>query len=173
MIERWNERYRNGEGVGRSPDRFVVEAASALAPTSALDVACGAGRHALWLAGRGWQVTAADASSAALELVGRFDNNGRIQTLLVDLEAEGVEVPGEFGLVVQALFLWRPLWPAILAAVAPGGHYIGVFPAEGMKRPEYMIEPDELQAVFSGWTVLRSEKAAGLTRFFAQRPLLS
>ena len=65
----WNERYRQGEHVNDAPHPVVTQFASGLSPGRALDVACGAGRHAIWLAARGWRVTAVDSSEAAIELV--------------------------------------------------------------------------------------------------------
>ncbi|VXC05372.1 class I SAM-dependent methyltransferase [Nocardioides sp. AX2bis] len=64
----WDERYAGRELVwSLEPNAFVAQECSDLPPGRALDVACGEGRNALWLAGRGWRVTAADFSAAALE----------------------------------------------------------------------------------------------------------
>ena len=64
----WDERYRQGETADASPHPLVVDLVSKLKPGRALDVACGLGRHALWLAGRGWKVTAVDSSRVAIEV---------------------------------------------------------------------------------------------------------
>ena len=168
---RWDDRYRNGEGVGRPPDRFVVHAASSLAPATALDLACGPGRHSLWLAERGWNVTAVDGSSVALELLRESDEHHRIKTVLADLESPEAKLSGEFNLVVQTFFLWRPLWPQIRNAVLPGGHYIAVLPTEGLKRPEYLVSPGELANVFADWSIITERVIEGRAEFFAQRSL--
>ncbi len=64
----WDERYGAGELVwGVAPNRWVASEAGDLAPGRALDLACGEGRNALWLAGLGWQVTALDFSAVALD----------------------------------------------------------------------------------------------------------
>lgn len=64
----WDERYRAAELVwGAGPNRWVEEELADLPPGRALDLACGEGRNALWLARGGWQVTAVDFSAAALE----------------------------------------------------------------------------------------------------------
>ena len=66
--EQWDERYRAAELVwGLAPNRWVERELADLAPGRALDLACGEGRNALWLAARGWQVTAVDFSPVALE----------------------------------------------------------------------------------------------------------
>jgi SAM-dependent methyltransferase len=64
----WDERYAGRELLWTAePNRFVVQEASTLMPGRALDVACGEGRHAVWLAERGWQVTGVDFSRVGIE----------------------------------------------------------------------------------------------------------
>lgn len=64
----WDSRYRRSDLVrGEPPNEFLVEYATALPRGRALDLACGEGRNALWLATRGWEVTGIDFSSVAVE----------------------------------------------------------------------------------------------------------
>jgi SAM-dependent methyltransferase len=64
----WNSRYADAGLVwGTEPNRFVAAELAGLAPGRALDLACGEGRNAIWLAGRGWDVTAVDFSDVAVE----------------------------------------------------------------------------------------------------------
>jgi SAM-dependent methyltransferase len=64
----WDERYRASELIwGVAPNRWVEQEVADLPPGRALDLACGEGRNALWLAGRGWQVTAVDFSAVAID----------------------------------------------------------------------------------------------------------
>lgn len=64
----WDERYRSAELVwGVKPNRWVEQELATERPGTALDLACGEGRNALWLADLGWQVTAVDFSSVAIE----------------------------------------------------------------------------------------------------------
>lgn len=66
--EQWDERYRSAELVwGTRPNRWVERELADLPPGRAVDLACGEGRNALWLATRGWQVTAVDFSAVALD----------------------------------------------------------------------------------------------------------
>lgn len=66
--ESWDERYRDAESVwSRNPNPQLVAEASNLTPGRALDVGCGEGTDALWLAGQGWRVTAVDFSQVALD----------------------------------------------------------------------------------------------------------
>jgi SAM-dependent methyltransferase len=65
--EAWNRRYAGRELLWTAqPNRFLVKEASELPPGRALDVACGEGRNAVWLAERGWDVTGVDFSDVAL-----------------------------------------------------------------------------------------------------------
>ena len=64
----WDERYAASELVwSGTPNQFVADELSSLAPGEALDLAAGEGRNALWLADRGWQVTAVDFSQVGLD----------------------------------------------------------------------------------------------------------
>ena len=64
----WDQRYAAVDQVwSRGPNEFVERALAGLAAGEALDLACGEGRNALWLAGLGWRVTALDFSAVAVE----------------------------------------------------------------------------------------------------------
>src|SRR5579859_3036709 len=64
----WEERYRSSNALwSGNPNPQLVSEATDLAPGSALDVGCGEGADAIWLADRGWLVTAVDISTVALE----------------------------------------------------------------------------------------------------------
>jgi SAM-dependent methyltransferase len=64
----WDERYRAADTVwGVAPNRWVEQETGPLPPGVALDLACGEGRNAIWLAGRGWRVHAVDFSAVAVE----------------------------------------------------------------------------------------------------------
>lgn len=66
--EYWDERYASMPSVwGAEPNRWVAEQLADLPPGTAIDLACGEGRNAVWLAGRGWKVCAVDFSPVALE----------------------------------------------------------------------------------------------------------
>jgi SAM-dependent methyltransferase len=65
----WEKRYRSRRTWGGRPNPLLVEIAQPLTPGSAVDLGCGPGGDTIWLAQRGWQVTAADISSTAVERV--------------------------------------------------------------------------------------------------------
>ena len=67
----WDRRFTEKGWIG-TPDPLLVELAGPLAPGRALDVGSGPGRNSLWLAGRGWEVTALDGSAVALRQAGEL-----------------------------------------------------------------------------------------------------
>ncbi len=91
-IGKWNDRYQAGEQVFKSPAPLVIEFAGPLAPGSALDLASGPGRNALYLAERGWRVTALDGSPVAIDLLRHRarEQNLSVETKVIDLEAQRV-----------------------------------------------------------------------------------
>jgi 2-polyprenyl-3-methyl-5-hydroxy-6-metoxy-1,4-benzoquinol methylase len=79
-IQGWDERYRSGRAEEREtkPNPLMVQTCSKLAPGKALDLACGAGRNAMWLAERGWSVTAVDGAPTAIEILRRRASEGGV-----------------------------------------------------------------------------------------------
>jgi SAM-dependent methyltransferase len=63
----WDERYADRQQWSSEPNATVAELVAGLPPGDAVDLAAGEGRHALWLAGLGWRVTAVDFSAVGLE----------------------------------------------------------------------------------------------------------
>jgi SAM-dependent methyltransferase len=112
-----------------------------------LDLACGSGRHARWLATQGLRVTGVDRDAAALQPLAAM-----AETVVADLEdGSPWPLPGRrFDAVVVTNYLWRPLWPQILAALAEGGVLIYETFAAGQQgigrpsRPEFLLQPGEL-----------------------------
>lgn len=124
-----------------------------------LDVACGHGRHVRWLAERGWHVTAVDRDAQALAPLSAV-----AETVVADLEAGPWPLPGRrFDAVLVTNYLWRPLFPALRAALADGGLLIYETFARGQEsygrpsRPEFLLAPGELLAAASGLHVLAYE----------------
>jgi SAM-dependent methyltransferase len=124
-----------------------------------LDVASGHGRHVHWLANAGHRVTAIDRDPALLAPL-----CGLASTLVADLEADPWPLPDRrFDAVVVTNYLWRALFPALKAAVAPGGLLIYETFAQAHaalgrpRRPEFLLRPGELI------DVLRDGAEAGST----------
>ena len=118
-----------------------------------LDVACGGGRHALLAARQGHEVLAIDRDAAALQaLSGKAK---RLQVLQADLElgAWPLLPTVRFDAVIVTNYLYRPLWPHLLAAVGEGGVLIYETFAAGNEtvgrpaNPDFLLRPGELLEV--------------------------
>ncbi len=88
----WDDRHKDGDFEGSGPNRTLVAGVAGLRPGRALELACGSGTNAVWLAGQGWQITAVDWSPVGLA-------NGREKA-----EESGVEVDW----LERDLFAWSP-----------------------------------------------------------------
>ena len=148
QIEKWNRRYREGHDDLPIPLPFVVDALSEAAPGTALDIACGTGRHAIWLAERGWRVTAIDGSEVA---IGQLRERApQVEAAVADIEAPGFIVEGSFDVVIDTFFLHRPLFAQIRRVVKPGGLAVMAFHLTGT----FAIEQTELEQFFADWTAV-------------------
>jgi len=177
----WNARYSGTELVwGTEPNRFVAAELADLPPGRALDVACGEGRNAIWLAGRGWQVTGVDFSAAGLDRAMRLAAGAgvadRVSFQLGDV-VTGPLPAGPFDAVVVAyLQLEGPRRRAALrlaaAAVAPAGTLLVVGHdttnltegSGGPQDPQRLFSPEDVTADLAGLPGLVVEKAERVRR---------
>lgn len=160
--ESWDDRYRAADLVwGADPNRFVAHAlAGREAAGRALDLGCGEGRNAIWLAERGWSVVGVDFSRVALERARKLAGAAGVEVewVLADV-AEYEAEPEAFGLVVVSyLQLPQTARRAVLAraaaALAPGGELFMIGHAlrnrtegvGGPQDPAVLWDPDELAA---------------------------
>jgi SAM-dependent methyltransferase len=188
--ERWNRKYREASGTrpigATAPDPFLPLAFSEfvlpLFPNggTALDLAGGTGRHAIWLAKQGWGVTLIDISETGVEQAQQNAGplSSRIRFVVDDLthlEAwqtrcqVGIEVG--FEVVMTFFYLERKIFPQIVRAIRPGGLLIYKTPtsaqakldggSRGPKNPAYLLEPGELLQLANGLRVLHYREQAG------------
>lgn len=105
--ETWDQRYADSELVwSREPNRFVAAELADLTPGTAVDLAAGEGRNAIWLASRGWSATAVDFSRVALEKGARIAGDGPMQgdVTWVCADATTWQPPQPVDVVVMAYF---------------------------------------------------------------------
>src|SRR6185437_450500 len=87
----------------------------------ALDLACGTGRNALWLAGRGWEVTAVDGSAVAIDILRRRAPSN-VRTQVADLERGAYRIePAAWDLILICHYLQRDLFEPATQGLKPGG----------------------------------------------------
>lgn len=142
------------------PSEWVRRWTHLLRPGSTvLDVACGAGRHVRWLRAQGCAVVGVDVSQEALSAC-----TGLGELVCADLENGPWPFAGRsFGAVVVTNYLWRPLFPALVQSLAPGGLLIYETFAQGNEtvgrpaRPEFLLRPGELLQVCAGLHIVAYE----------------
>lgn len=148
-----------------------------------LDVACGTGRHSVYLSRRGHRVKAVDRDPECIAALAAFPE---VEAVRADIEAGPWPFPGEtFAGVVVTNYLHRPLLPWLIEAVAPGGVLIYETFAHGNERfgrpanPAFLLRPGELlEAVRGSLIVLAYEdlqvdepRPAMVQRICARRPV--
>jgi SAM-dependent methyltransferase len=169
----WDRRYRGTELVWTAqPNRFVVEELGGLPPGRALDLGSGEGRNAVWLAEGGWQVTAVDFSSVALDKARRLAQarGVTVDWVLADLRGYRPE-PGAYHLVLVAYLHLSPLervavLAGAVAALAPGGTLLVIGHdlanltqgVGGPQDPAVLYTPEAIVAELDGLTVHRAER---------------
>jgi SAM-dependent methyltransferase len=135
------------------PSPWIAQWAGLIAPDSTvLDVAAGRGRHALFFAERGHTVTAVDRDTSLLA------PQPNIESVTVDLEdGSPWPFPGrQFGAVVVTNYLYRPLLPTLLDAIAPGGvllyetFMVGNERFGKPSRPDFLLKDGELLELVRG-----------------------
>ena len=169
----WNRKHGEaGLLFGADPNRFLVAEVEALPPGRALDLACGAGRNAVWLAKRGWRVTGVDFSDVALANARALavDRGVEIEWVEADL-VEWEPAARSFDLVA-VLYLQLPAEERRLVlsraaeAVAPGGTLLVVGHDlrnldegyGGPRDPRVLFTPGEVAGELPGLEIERAER---------------
>jgi tellurite methyltransferase len=172
----WESRHREAPShASPDPAAFLVESFPVLprphARSRALDLACGGGRNAVWLAERGWPVVAVDYAPAALDRAAALAaargipaTRSALRALpqrfsglcLVEADLTSFPLPhSAFDLILCFHYLDRHAFPRIERALAPGGFLLyetftehqRAFP-EGPRSPEHLLAPGELRSAF-------------------------
>lgn len=155
--EKWNQKYRDPDFAPRKPSPVLLSLAEWLPPRRgrALDIAGGCGRHSIWLAEQGFDVTLADVSPVGLQVAReRAAAAGvTIKTIEHDLEHQGLPA-GPWDLIVSICYLWKPTPLLIRDALVPGGVFVMIQPTstnlERHEKPprDFLLQPGELAALF-------------------------
>ncbi len=197
--QNWNQRYLAGEFGFREPDPFVMEAhenylqpllREGLAPDarSGLDLAGGAGHHAVWLVQQGWRMVLADWSEAALaiarEKAAALPANNTLETVqgaALDVLTRFQEQERRFGFVLVSFFLDRAVLPLLPRVLASGGLLLyrtytvdneRLGNPRGPRNPEYLLRSQELLEVYRDMKILHYNETVankGVAELIAQR----
>jgi tellurite methyltransferase len=159
-IEQWNQRYRAGEQLFTEPSPLITRYSRELEPGRALDLACGAGRHSLYLAKQGWQVMAVDGSPLAIEILHERAREQKlnVDARVADLEHSEFEIePGAYDLISDCYYLQRSLIPKMQSGVRPGGIVVAIVHLADSDQPQgtpTRARPGELRGYFTDWKIL-------------------
>lgn len=168
-ISLWDERYRSGahgaSDFNMEPSPLLVTTVAKLPPGRALDLACGAGRNALWLAERGWKVTAVDGSATAIEIL---RERAAARRLAIDSRAANLEkhlytiAPSSWDLIAMCYYLQRDLFEPAQGGVVPGGIVIAIvhITEPGEEPSGHRLRPGELAGYFRDWEILHYAEGA-------------
>lgn len=157
-VTKWDERYRSGYRRDGAAEPVLRNAVAQLPPGTALDLASGLGRNALYLASLGWKVTAVDSSQVAIDSL-----RDLVNAQCVDLESSDFRIePNGYDLICDCHYLQHSLFPQICNGVKNGGIFIGVISmgddssAVRPMNPKYLCQPGELRGIFPDWEILHS-----------------
>ncbi len=178
----WDDRYAaRAQRPYSPPDALLVAYAPRpgpdAPPPAALDLAAGLGQNALWLAAQGYRVDALDFSAVALARArAEAAARGMEGVTFHQADLEHAQLPeATCDLVCCFRYLNRALFPAIRAAVRPGG--LVIYQTYNVRRlalrggsTQYLLQPGELATHFPGWEVLHDDEVGELSRFVARRP---
>ncbi|HWE00069.1 MAG TPA: methyltransferase domain-containing protein [Bryobacteraceae bacterium] len=140
-----------------SPDPRLTAALSDIPPGAALDLACGSGRHGLWLATRGWRVTGVDIQEQA---------PAGIDYVRADLErGEYTIAPGQWDLIICWLY-WQP---DLLRPIALGVRGGGCVALAGKTSGRFATSLAAYQAAFPDWEEIAAGQDDRITWFIARR----
>src|SRR5687768_14519363 len=158
----WDQRYRNGEHSIKEPSPLLLTAIKSVKPGRVLDIACGVGRHAIFLAENGWHVTAVDSSRVGIEVLQQrvHEAGVAVEARVADLESGEFYIePGTYDLVCVFYYLQRDLFSPIRAGVKRGGTVVAAIHLNDGKEdakpsnPAFLLERGELKQLFADWEI--------------------
>ena len=174
--QQWDERYAGAEFEWSvHPNQFAAAELAGLPPGRALDLAAGEGRNSVWLAERGWLVTAVDFSGVGLDKGRRLSAargvaDGQVDWVVADLN-DYEPARGAFDLVLIAYLQVLPALRARVlaraaAALAPGGTLLVIGHDQtnqtegvgGPQSPDVLYTPEAIVAELPGLRIVRAER---------------
>ena len=163
---KWDARYAAHEYIFGTEARALVREAPLLAAGRALDVACGEGQNAVFLAQRGLSVEALDISPAGIAKARALAELRGVSVDFRAVDLESFAPQGPYHVIVCTHYLDRALFPKLEAALAPGGVFIGEWP---LTLRSFPVAPDEPPRWFPSLRVIRHTHDANVVQLVAVR----
>lgn len=177
--ELWDERYAATDLLwSAEPNRFLVEQVAGLPPGRALDLGCGEGRNAIWLAEQGWRVTALDVSTVALARARTIARKRGVDVTWIEADLHEELLPlGDFDLVLL-VYMHPPgaqrqaMVRNAASLLAPGGTLLVIGHDRsnlsqgvgGPQDPDRLFTPDDILDDLASRTDLQTMVAERVTR---------
>jgi tellurite methyltransferase len=186
--EQWNKRYSAGVEARSEPDPLLLSAYEQYIepllakPGHALDIAGGVGRHAIWLAQRGWEVDLIDVSEQGIEIASRRAQETGVEVRFFQQDLTRGLPDQTYDLILDFFYLERALFGEIPKALKPEGilvfkTYTRLHPilthGQGPKHPMHLLEQNELLHAFEAFDVLyyrETVKDKGVAELVARKP---
>jgi SAM-dependent methyltransferase len=180
----WEQRYLSQEESPDAPAHpLIVKAANSVPSGHALDLACGTGHSALWLAQHGWTVTAIDGSVTAIEILRRRASrlSLTVDAQVADLEkAEFTIRPALYDLIAMCYYCQRDLIEPCKRGLIPGGIIVAItlLMEPGKERSAFRLQPGELRGYFADWDIVHYREGIDVwehkvAELVARRPALA
>lgn len=158
-MESWDERYAKGKYSSAEPHKLLIGLVEKLKPGKVLDLACGTGRHAIFLAEKGWDVTAVDNSRAGIEIARQraAEKDVAVDFRAADLEKEEFAIEkNAFDLICDFYYLQLDLFPKMKGGVKIGGIIVSTIHifGEGEEAGNFLLKEGELRGFFRDFEIL-------------------
>jgi tellurite methyltransferase len=186
--EEWNKRYSAGVEARSEPDPLLISAYEQYIDPllarqgRALDLAGGVGRHAIWLAQRGWDVDLLDVSEQGIEIARQRAQEAGVEVHFLQQDLTQGLPEKTYDLILDFFYLERSLFLEIPKALKPEGilvfkTYTQLHPVlthgQGPKHPMHLLAPNELLHAFEAFDVLyyrETVKDKGVAELVARKP---
>ncbi len=162
-LRQWDARYRSraSEDLHSPATELVIQTANKLTPGRALDLACGTGRNAIWLARQGWQVTAVDGAPEAIGILREraLEAGVAVHAEVANLQTGEYRIaPAAWDLITICYYLQRDLISSAMLGLRPGGLLLVIvhITEDGEEPTDHRLRPGELADYFDACEILHS-----------------
>jgi len=180
----WNEAYRKAIGFKQTANQHLIDTVKGRKPGTALDIAMGQGRNAVFLATKGWKVTGVDISDEGIRVAKEAAAKARVKLTTVQADNETYDFGKDRWDLVTLIYAGND--PTMIEKIKPSVKKGGLFVVEFFHKDVTAgtgiggFTDGELATLFTGWTILKDEvvediadwglRKVKLVRFAAKKP---